>query len=181
MGFLDKLKSRLGSSSSRSRDETSTHLVTARNNLKLAFDYIGNFFDDTKNFEPAIRHRELYFSEVLGKLKLMRGGIKSGISFLDEKLRNEINTQNSIRSIPQLKQIVEEWIKSLNSNDEKVYDIIKILEIEMWSEEKAKRGFPVPKNKEMVYSYLTKSLEHLREARTNLDNSMAFAAAPEVS
>ena len=177
MGILDFIKRR--ESQRVNTESLSTYLLTARNNIKLASEHIGKFLQDTNDFEPASRHRALYQDEVVKKLKIVRGGILGGLIFIDERMRNELNTQNPIRNVNQLKLLVEEWIKTLDSSDEEVYDVLKILQVEMWSEDKARRGFPLPRNNELVCNYLTKTVDYLKEARDNLDNYSTLTNVPE--
>jgi len=182
MGVLDFIKGSFSSSNQRARDaDMEIYLLNARNNLKLASEHIVKFLQETKDFNPALRHRRLYIEEIIGKLNLIRGGVRGGILFLDERMRNELNTQNPIRNVAQLKQVINEWIRTLNANDETKYDILKILNVEMWSEERASRGFPLPRNKGAVCSYLSKALEHFHEARNNLESYDSLEGVPAES
>ena len=181
MGILDSLKSKVFGNQKKDNEGLTDNLSNAKTNLKAAYDYIGKFLDGTRDFQPANRHQALYNTEVKQRLVSMRNAMRNGLTFLDERLRHEINTKNPIIGPNQLKQLIDEWIKTLNSNDEKVYDIMRILTVEIWDDEKAKRGFPMPMNKELVCSYLTKVVDHLRNARGSLDNYVSLTNVPETN
>ncbi len=179
MGVLDFIKGGFSSSAQRSRDaDMDVYLLNSRNNLKLASEYVIKFLQETRGFDPAMRHRQLYAEEVIAKLNLIRGGVRGGLLFLDDKMQNELNTQNPIRNTDQLRAMINEWIRTLNANEENKYDVLKILNLEMWGEDRARRGFPVPRNKEMLFGYLNKALEHFSEARRNLDEYAVLDAVP---
>ncbi len=179
MGMLDFIKGSFSSSNQRVKDaDMGVYLLNARNNLKLASEYITKFLQETRGFDPAIRHRQLYAEEIIAKLNLIKGGVRGGLHFLDEKTRNELNTQNPIRNVNQLKLMIDEWIRVLNANEDNKYDVLKILQVEMWGEDRAKRGFPVPSNKAAVCSYLNKTLEHFYEARNNIESYNTMEIAP---
>lgn len=180
MPFLNKLKEKFGFSDKRVRNqELGVYLKAGRDNLKLAFDCIGKFLDGVKDFQPAIRHQELYYGEVRQRLIDIRNGMRKGFVFIDERMNNEINTQNPIKSSDQLKQMVGEWSKTINANDDKVYDILKILNVEMWSEERGKRGFPVPQSKDYLCNNLGSAVNYLKEASNSLDQYSTMMNVPE--
>lgn len=180
MGFVDFMKGKLATSSKRvNEEELHSYLSAARGNLKLASDYLGKFLNDVRDFYPAKRHEELYHAEVKQKLVAMKSGLNKGLVFLDERMGNEINTLNTVKSPNQLKDMVSDWIRTIKADDEKVYDVLKILQIEMWGEEKIKRGFPAPKNKEIVCGYLVSALNYLNEAKLNVDQYMTMNSLPD--
>jgi len=99
-----------------------------------------------------------------------------GIIFIDERMNNTINTLNAIKNPDQLRDLISGWTKNIQANDEKVYDILKILQIEMWGDDKIKRGFPVPMNKDMVCGYLINAVNYLYQARSNLDSYISYSS-----
>ncbi len=180
MGFLDIVKQGFGSSKRRVKDEElNGYLKATRENLKLASDSLGKFLEGMRDFHPARRHEEIYHNEVRGKIVNMRSGVHHGLIFLDERMNNTINTMNTIRNPDQLKTMIEGWVKNIKTEDEKVYDILKILQVEMWSDDKAKRGFPVPRNKDTICSNLTNAVGYLSEAKNNLDSYASLIAMQE--
>ncbi len=177
MGFLDFVKNKVGTSDKKGKnDEVQSYLLSARNNLKLASDHVHKFLDGVRDFQPAKRHEELYYNEVRQRLVAMRQGMHKGLALLDERMGNEINTMNPIKNTDQLKDMISQWIKSISTNDEKVYDILKILTVEMWAPEKITRGFPSPLNKDAVCGYLTSAVSYLAEAKNSLENYSAAKA-----
>ena len=171
MGVFDKLKEKLGSSNKvRKDEELGGYLKAARDNLKLASDSVAKFLDGVRDFQPARRHEPLYYEEVKEKLVNMRGGMNKGLVFLDERLKNTINTLGYVKNYDQLKDMLDSWSKSIQANDDKVYDILKILQVEMWDQEKIKRGFPVPHSKDMLCGYLISAVAYMRDAKASLEN-----------
>lgn len=177
MGFLDTIKNRFGSSGIKIKQEDlNAYLKASRDNLKLAHENIGRFLESMRDFQPARRHEPLYHEQVKEKLIGMRAGMHKGLIFFDERMNNTINTMNLIKTPDQLKGLMNEWIKNIQAGDDKVYDILKILKVEMWDEEKIKRGFPVPMNKDMVCSYLVNAVTYLNQAKGSLDNYIAYSS-----
>lgn len=180
MGFLDSLKGKFSSSHKKVRDEElNGYLRASRDNLKLASEQISKFFESLRDFQPARRHEELYREEVKNRLAGMRSGISKGLIFLDERMNNSINTMNTIKNAEQLRDMVVAWMKTIKADDEKVYDVIKILQVEMWGQDKISRGFPVPTSKDMTIGYLNSAVNYLTEARNQLDTYVAITNVPE--
>jgi len=171
MSFLKNLKEVFSKNKNTgpSQEELGSYIQRSRDNLKQAGDYISRFLDGVRDFQPARRHQELFHAEVKNKLAIVKSGITKGVSYLDEKMGNSVNTMNTIRSVNQLSVLVSEWIVCLKKDDEKSQDLIKVVGIELWGEDRAKRGFPVPSNRDMLMSYLEGSLSMLREAKNNLE------------
>ena len=46
----------------------------------------------------------------------------------------------------------------------------------MWGDDKIKRGFPVPMNKDMVCGYLINAVNYLYQARSNLDSYISYSS-----
>ena len=181
MGFLDLVKGKFGSSGKRIKDdEITSYLKASRDNLKLASDQIGKFLETMRDFQPARRHEELYYVEVREKLVGMKSGMNKGLVFLDERMNNTYNTMNAVKSPEQLKDMIGTWVKNIKADDDKVYDILKILQVEMWSPDKLSRGFPVPMNKGMVLGHLTNSVGYLTEAKNQIDSYIVNNVVPEV-
>ncbi|MBI2148054.1 hypothetical protein HYU23_00080 [Candidatus Woesearchaeota archaeon] len=178
MGFLDTIKSRFMSSSNRiSDEELNGYLKSTKDNLKLASENIGKFLEAMRDFQPARRHEPLYYEEVKNRLIHMRSGIRNGVVFADERMNNTINTLNSIKNSDQLRDMIIAWSKNIQANDDKVYDILKILQVEMWGEEKLKRGFPVPSlGKDAVCGYLVSAVNYLNSAKSNIDTYSSYSS-----
>jgi hypothetical protein len=169
MGFWSFLKGE-GSANKSNNHELNEHLNNAKTNLKSGSEFIAKFFEGVRDFQPAHRHADLYNLQVRGKLNDIRRDIRNGILFIDEKMENRVNTMNVIRSPEHLRDLLNLWIAAIKHDDEKTEDILKILEIEMWSDERAKRSFPIPKNKILVCGYLITAMNYLKQARDNLNN-----------
>jgi|GEM_PF-4957961 len=182
MGLFDKLKLGLNSSKKKEFEEHSfASFNGAKLNLKQASEFLGKFLDGVKDFQPARRHAEIYEIEVKEKIVRLRASLRNAIVFLDERSRNTVNTLNSLKSPEQLRNMIEGWIKLLDSGDENVPDILKILQIEMWSSEKLNRGFPAPTSKDLVCGYLITAVNYLREARNHLNEHLSISEAPDSS
>ncbi len=170
MGFLDSIKGKLGSSKKiRREEELNGYLKACRDNLKLSSDSISRFLESVRDFQPARRHEPLYYEEVKGRLVHMKHEMNKGLIFLDERMKNTINTLGYVKNYDQLKIMIDSWIKTIQSNDEKVYDILRILQVEMWSQEKIKRGFPIPTSKDMACSNLINAVNYLKDSKIHLE------------
>ncbi|MBS3152807.1 hypothetical protein J4230_05355 [Candidatus Woesearchaeota archaeon] len=177
MGFLDTIKNRFIYSNNRiNEEEIHSYLRSSKDSLKSAYENIGKFLEAMRDFQPARRHEPLYYEQVKERLVSMRSGINKGIIFIDERMNNTINTLNAIKNPDQLRDLISGWTKNIQANDEKVYDILKILQIEMWGDDKIKRGFPVPMNKDMVCGYLINAVNYLYQARSNLDSYISYSS-----
>ena len=175
MGFLDKIKDKFSSSENKiSQEQLNGYLKSTKTNLRGASDNINKFLDAMRDFQPARRHEALYYEQVRDKLVSMKAGVHRSFSFLDERMNNNINTLNTVKNPDQLRTMISDWIKNIQANDEKVYDILKILRDEMWSQDKINKHFPIPASKDMVLSYLINTVNYLRSARDSLDNYIAF-------
>ncbi len=180
MGFIDLIKGKLNSSRTKAKmEELNSYLLASKNNLKLAYENVGKFLDGVKDFQPARRHEALYHEEVRGRLISMRSGMRNCLIFLDERSNNTINTLNPIKSVDQLRQMLAEWHQNISADDEKTYGILKILQVEMWGAERVSRGFPVPRNKEILCGNLGTALTYMNEARSNLDAYASLNSLPE--
>ncbi|HLC58849.1 MAG TPA: hypothetical protein VJI68_03225 [Candidatus Nanoarchaeia archaeon] len=180
MGVLDFFKESMPSNKrKRQSEELDRHLIAAKENLKMANEFIFNFLNSVKDFHPAQRHQEAYNKEVINKLQEMRKSIRTGMIFIDEKRANSLNTLNSIKNAEQLRNMIQNWSSTISSNDLEKQTIIKLLENEMWSEQKASRMFPIPKNKILLSGYLTTIVSYLNRARDCLDNYLNFDNMPQ--
>lgn len=179
MGLLDSLKNKLNSSNRKAREEElNGYLKSTKDNLKVAYDNIGRFLEGTRDFQPARRHEELYHDEVKNRLVGMRASMRNGLIFLDERMNNTVNTMNHVKSPNQLKDLMSGWIKSIQANDDKAYDILKILQVEMWGTEKISRGFPAPTNRELLCGYLVSAASSLNESRNQIDLYITMSNVP---
>ena len=124
-----------------------------------------------RGYNPARRHEALYHEGVKSRLIAIRSGLGKGAAYLKEKTENEINTLNDIKNPDQLINLIGTWCSILKLDDENAKDyVLYYLREEMWSEERAKRGFPVPSNKELLLTYLDGSVTLMKEAREHLEN-----------
>ena len=170
MSILDSIKGKLGSSKKvRREEELNGYLKASRDNLKLASDSVSRFLESVRDFQPARRHEPLYHEEVKGRLVNMKNLMNKGLVFLDEKMNNTINTLGYVKNTDQLKEMIDGWIKTIQANDEKVYDVLKILQVEMWSQDKINRGFPAPVSKDMACNNLINAVNYLRDAKIHLE------------
>lgn len=179
MPFLDKIKGTFAGSSQKLRDEELvSYLMGARDNLKLASEQLVQFLQSTREFEPAKRHQQVYHDDVKAKLVKMRSGMKISLAFLDERMNNVINTLGPVKNPEHLKDKIGEWISLLRSDDEKAKTVLQVLEVEMWSDARAKRGFPRPSNKDILCRHLHNVHSYLWEARNQLDHYVTMSGAP---
>ncbi len=180
MGILDNLKSAFyGPKKTNRTEELNTHLTNAKTSLKQSFDYVTKFLETMKGYQPARRHEELYYEGVKNRLIAIRTGLSKGLSYANDKLNNELDTLNTIRTPDQLIDLLERWCKAIKLDDENAKDyILYYLRQEMWNEEKAKRGFPVPQSKELLLNYLEGSVAMMKEAKEHLNNYSALMNLP---
>ena len=120
-----------------------------------------------------------------------------------------MNTVSSIKNPQHLHQLVDSWAKVIKAEEQKqqefdskellttyasqsndyipeesekqVNDIIGILKAEMWGSDRAKRGFPVPSNKDMLINVLENAVTKLREAKEHLNNYRISASTTDLS
>lgn len=178
MSFLDGIKNAFAGKKNQgpSHEELNSYLQKSRDNLKQSGDYINKFLEGVREFQPARRHEEMFKLDVKERLLVLKNGLSKGILFLNDKLGNTINTSNSIKSINQLSILISEWMIFLKRDDEKAQDLIKIVGTELWGEDRAKRGFPVPKNSDILISYLEGTHTMLTQSKQELENyNMALA------
>ncbi len=180
MGILDIFKKGISSLSNKPQEDLGQRFEPLKSNLKSASDFIAKFLEGVKEFQPAHRHFELYNHDVKNRLVNTRNGIKNSIIFINERSKNTINTLNPVKSYDQLRNMIDSWINLIKNDDEKSQDILKILEIEMWSEERARRNFPIPSNKVIVCGYLLSACSYLKQARDELDNYINLDNQSEV-
>ncbi len=171
MNFLQSIKNvfSINKDIKINQEELLNYLQRSRQKLSYANDYINKFFEGVREFQPARRHIQLFNEEVKNKLLIIKSGISKGNAFLDNKMANSIDTMNTIRSMNQLSVLISEWIVCLKKDDENVQDLIKIVNIELWGEDRMKRGFPVPKNRDMLVSYLEGVVNVLKEAKQEIE------------
>jgi len=173
MGLFDAIKDKFSGQKKdkQKEEELKSYLKSSHDNLKQSFDYLTKFLESMRGYQPARRHEALYFEGVKSRLISIRAGLGKGVSYLNEKMNNEINTLNDIKSPTQLVGLIGTWCNILKIDDENAKDyVLYYLKEEMWSEEKAKRGFPVPQNKELLLNYLDGSVTLMKEARDHLEN-----------
>ncbi|MBS3167795.1 hypothetical protein J4216_01585 [Candidatus Woesearchaeota archaeon] len=179
MGIIDFFKGGLPSTRKKVMDEEmNSYLDVAKTNLRSGFEFMGNFLDGLKGFEPAHRHYEMYNTDVKAKLINIRKEIRNGIIFIEEKLKNTVNTMNTIKSLDQLRDMINNWILALESEDS---GILKTLNKDMWGPEMERRMFPIPKNKILVCGYLITSINYLKRAKESLDNYNELNNIPEAA
>ena len=208
MGIFDSLKGVFGNKTNMYNADSDSYLVNAYACLKEAHDFLSKFLDSTKDFQPARRHEQIYNENVKGKLVLIKAWLSKGTYFLDDKLKNSMNTVSSIKNPQHLSQLVDSWIKVLKAEEKKqqefdnkellttyasnskeyneerteeINDIIGILRVEMWGSDRVKRGFPVPSNKEMLIGMLENATNKLREAKEHLNNYGISSSSTDLS
>src|SRR3989344_2875051 len=155
MGLFDAIKDKFSGQKKdkQKEEELKSYLKSSHDNLKQSFDYLTKFLESMRGYQPARRHEALYFEGVKSRLISIRAGLGKGVSYLNEKMNNEINTLNDIKSPTQLVGLIGTWCNILKIDDEN-----------------AKRGFPVPQNKELLLNYLDGSVTLMKEARDHLEN-----------
>ncbi len=199
MGLFTNLKSIFVNNQNVQTEDCGLYLVAVKTNLKQAGDFLNNFLLDLRGFVPARRHEQLYAESVYGRVSLIRAWLQKSVAFLDDKLNNSINTASSVKSTNYLSSIIGDWLKVLKGEEvsnvdipdkaeknvvvyyrldssagnmqEKIPDdVLGILRAEMWSDKRVSRGFPVPRNKELLYNHLENAYAKIKEAKMQLEN-----------
>ncbi len=195
MGLFTDIKSALlGTNKENKMPNLDEYLTNARASLKQASDSLSNFLSGIKNFRPARRHEQLFSESIYSRASLVKAWTVRGITFLDERLNNTINTANYIKSAEQLSSMINDWVKVIRieqiqtpsipdnaqkdfmvytnlkyndqENEEKLpEDILGILKVELWSDKRLSRGFPAPDNKELLLSNLENAYSKLKETQ----------------
>ena len=197
MGFFNAIKDVFGNKAEITVRESTDSLLIAQENIKQAHEELSKFLQDSRDFKPAKRHEILYNENVKGKVALIRSWLGRAIYFLDGRITNNFVGVEGINGVEQLSNMVGTWVRVLKHEEEKqpennldlkgMYttyadvkinqpsseekqpdDIIGTLKIEMWSEERRKRGFPVPENKHILLGYLDNAFRKLKDAKNNL-------------
>lgn len=195
MGVFDNIKGIFGSKAEVYHD-TSQSLVTAQENLKKAHDLLSNFLQDIRSFIPAKRHELLYNENIKGKITLIRAWLGKSIYYLDAKVNHSNAYVDGIKNAEHLANMINIWTEvikkeerlkenidfkelyttyanqqeKISVDEEKIpEDVLGLLRIELWGESRAKRGFPVPDNKQTLLKYLEDAVLQLKEAKQNLE------------
>ena len=209
MGIFESLKGVFNTKTRIYNGDLDSYLANTQSCLKEAQDFLTKFLEYTKNFQPARRHEQVYNENVKGKLVLISAWLNKSIYFLDDKLNNSMSTVSNIKNPHHLHQLVDSWVKVIKAEEKKqqefdskelfttyasqskdyneelsqeqVNDIIGILKVEMWGSDRAKRGFPVPNNKEILINLLENVVNKLKEAKENLNNYSIGASTVDLS
>jgi len=90
---------------------------------------------------------------------------------IEEKVQQQIQPQTNRTEVVTTYANWEEPSAPMDEPMEnKLKDIVGILRYEMWSSDRAKRGFPVPQNKEALFSLLDNTVVKFRESKEHLNN-----------
>jgi len=170
MGFLQSFKTAFASTNDNS-GELNSYLANAKSNIKQAHTHIKTFLEGVRDFQPARRHEQLYDEEIKNKLVSIKTLLFEGAVLIDKKLKNESLREGRIKNTEELKKLVDYSINEIKIDDaEKDNGIIKKLQVEMWSDDRVKRGFPRPNNKELLINNLEESRKYMKEISSNLEN-----------